>query len=316
MKARRRYRPAPASPRQRSAPVPRPLRFADSKLLKAPRGGQRTPHQHAETVLSENNLFQHLEVLKRNREKRHSHKEFIVEGVSAINLGLEHGWEFTSIVHRLDVQLSRWANGVINANPGVKRVQIAPALFSKLSERHEGSELLVTVRMKPNRLDRIVPTADGVLLVFDRPGSPGNLGTSIRSADAFGARGVIVTGHAVDIYDPLVVRSSVGTLFSTPVVQAPSHAAVVGWVEEAKRLGFLYQIVGTSGKGRTPISAHALTSPTVIVCGNESTGMSRAYWDICDVVTTIPIRGARSSLNVGCAAAIALYEVSRQRGGG
>jgi TrmH family RNA methyltransferase len=162
----------------------------------------------------------------------------------------------------------------------------------------------------------IVARPNGLVVVFDRPGSPGNLGSSIRSADAFGADGIIVTGHAVDIYDPFVVRGSMGALFAVPVATAESHREVQEWVIAARESGHDYQIVGSSGKTEQLIHDVSFTRPTVLILGNETVGMSRGYWEIADSIVKIPIGGALSSLNVSCAASILLYEVVRQRKAG
>src|SRR5205823_13566885 len=106
-------------------------------------------------------------------------------------------------------------------------------------------ELLAVVGLAADDLARI-PTGPGMLaVVFDRPTSPGNLGTLIRSADAFGASGVIVTGHAADVYDPKAVRASTGSLFSVPVVRVPSQRPVLDWVEAIRAGGVPVRVVGT-----------------------------------------------------------------------
>jgi TrmH family RNA methyltransferase len=146
--------------------------------------------------------------------------------------------------------------------------------------------------------------------VFDRPASPGNVGTVIRAADAFGAHGLIVTGHAADPYDPKSVRASTGSLFAVPVVRADTHADVISWARARSAA-----IVGTDEKGDADIADTDLAGATVIVIGNETAGLSAAWRQACDVVTRIPITGAASSLNAAGAATVVLYEAARQRRG-
>ena len=145
-------------------------------------------------------------------------------------------------------------------------------------------------------------------VTFDRPASPGNIGTLIRSADAFGAHGLIVTGHAADPYDPKSVRASTGSLFAVPVVRAASHADVIRWARTGPAT-----IIGTDEKGEADIADIDLTGPAVIVIGNEATGLSEAWRQACDVIARIPITGAASSLNAAGAATVVLYEAARQR---
>jgi TrmH family RNA methyltransferase len=185
--------------------------------------------------------------------------------------------------------------------------------MEELSDKDETSELMAIIESRTLSPSAIPARPGGLVVVFDRPSSPGNLGSSIRSADAFGADGIIVTGHAVDIYDPHAVRGSMGAVFALPVTTAPSHREVKEWVDKARSDGFDYQIIGSSGKASEMVYSIGFLRPTVLILGNETVGMSQGYWDICDAVVKIPIGGALSSLNVSCAASILLYEVSRQR---
>jgi 23S rRNA (uridine2479-2'-O)-methyltransferase len=150
-------------------------------------------------------------------------------------------------------------------------------------------------------------------VVFDRPASPGNLGTLIRSADAFGASGVIVTGHAADVYDPRSVRASTGSLFSLPVVRVPSHRPVLDWAGALRAGGLGVSVVGTDEHGAVDVADVDFTRPTLLVVGNETAGLSAAWRDACDQLARIPMLGMASSLNAAMAASIALYESARQR---
>ena len=148
--------------------------------------------------------------------------------------------------------------------------------------------------------------------MFDRPAGPGNIGTLIRSADAFGAGGVVVTGHAADPYDPRSVRASAGSLFAIPVVRVPSHREVLAWrdaVAPAERP----QLVATDEHGDVDVADADLTGPTYVVIGNETSGLSAAWREACDVTVRIAMTGSASSLNAASAATVVLYEAARQR---
>jgi tRNA G18 (ribose-2'-O)-methylase SpoU len=265
------------------------------------------------TVLKQDNFFQRAEVIKRNREKRTKNGQFLVEGVAQISIAIQHGWKIAALLFASGRPLSKWASEIIHSGIAEEIWEMAPELMEALSEKDETSELLAIIYIRKQTPGDITPRSDGLVVVFDRPSSPGNLGSSIRSADAFGAQGVIVTGHAVDIYDPFVIRGSMGATFALPVATCASHLEVAQWVQEARASGFDYQIIGSSGKSGLVISEQSFTKPTVLVLGNETVGMSRGYWEICDAVVTIPIGGALSSINVSCAASILLYEATRQR---
>jgi tRNA G18 (ribose-2'-O)-methylase SpoU len=131
----------------------------------------------------------------------------------------------------------------------------------------------------------------------------------VRSVDAFGAAGLIVTGHAADIYDPKAVRASTGSLFAVPVVRTDSAATVIGWARERG-----VQIVGTDESAAVAVDRHDFTRPTLLVVGTEKTGMSVARRRACYAVVRIPIGGSVSSLNAANAATVVMYEAARQRG--
>lgn len=268
---------------------------------------------HRRRVNRKDNFFQRAEVLKRNREKRTRNGQFLIEGVAQISIAVKHQWEIAALLLTAGHPLSEWAKGLLSCAGAEEVWEVAPDLMQELSEKDETSEVMAIVRSKKLPLSSIQPRPNGLVVVFDRPSSPGNLGSSLRSADAFGADGVIVTGHAVDIYDPFVIRGSMGAVFALPVLLAPSHLEVAAWVSEARQAGFDYQVVGSSGKTERLIGEVSFTRPTVLVLGNETVGMSRGYWEICDAVVKIPIGGALSSINVSCAATVLLYEVQRQR---
>jgi 23S rRNA (uridine2479-2'-O)-methyltransferase len=259
-------------------------------------------------ITARNAAFQQWQALLANRTKRQRAGEFLVQGVRPITLAIDHGWPIRDMIYDMDRPLSRWATDAL-ALPGVRQVAMAPELLAELGEKEGGApELVAVAEIPPDDFTRIPHAPDLLTVAFDRPTSPGNVGTLVRSADAFGARGVIVTGHAADPYDPKSVRASTGSLFAVPVVRAAGPAEVSGWARTAG-----LTIVGTDEKGDADIADTALTGPTMIVIGNETTGLSTAWREACDVIARIPIAGAASSLNAANAAAIVLYEAARQR---
>ena len=261
-----------------------------------------------------NAAFQRWEALLANRRKRQRGGEFLVQGVRPVTLAVEAGWPLVEVLRRAPEdggRLSEWARGIAAA-VDVPVVDVAPELISELGERpEEPPELLLVAAMPADDLARIEVGPDFLGVAFDRPANPGNIGTLIRSADAFGAAGVIVTGHAADVYDPQSVRASTGSLFSVPAVRVGSPGEVLAW---ARRFGV--RVVGTDEHGEAELSGCDLTGPTLLLIGNETVGLSQAWRDGCDVMARIPMGGTASSLNAANAATVALYEARVQRGGG
>jgi TrmH family RNA methyltransferase len=185
--------------------------------------------------------------------------------------------------------------------------------MTELSDKEEPSELVAVVEMQPDDMGRIAAKPDLLLVACDRPASPGNLGAIIRSCDAFEAHGVVVMGHAADLYDPQTVRATTGSFFALPAVRLASHRELFEWAAEQRvRLGEL-QVVGTSARADTEIAAVDFRRPTILVVGNETHGLSHDLRLACDQIARIPIGGAATSLNLASATSIALYEATRQR---
>ena len=276
-------------------------------------GPNRATEPRRLRVSTENAAFQVLESLVHNRNARRRAGTFLVEGVLPITRALDHGWTFEAVVQTAGARLSAWAADVIRRAAPKRHYELSPALMARLSGRAEGSELLAVVAMVEADLGRIPIRDDLLAVVVDRAGNPGNLGTIVRSCDALGAHGVIVTGHAVDIYDPAVITASRGSFFAVPVVPVAAAADVTAWRDTVRaRLGRC-QLVGADERGAAEITQHDFTIPTVVVMGNETAGLSRGYRDACDALVRIPMSGTASSLNVAVAASVMLYEAGRQR---
>jgi len=264
-------------------------------------------------VSTRNARFQQWEALLTNRNKRQRSGEFLVQGVRPISLAVEHGWRIRALLYDMDATLSRWAADLLK-RANCTKVAMAAHLLQDLGEKTDAPpELIAVVGLPDDDLSRIRPKPDLLVVVFDRPTSPGNIGTLIRSADAFGASGVIVTGHAADVYDPKSVRASTGSLFATPTVRIPSHRQVLDWVEATRATGIPVKIVGTDEHGDVDVADHDLTTASVLLVGNETAGLSSAWRESVDQMVRIPITGSASSLNAATAASVVLYEAARQR---
>jgi tRNA G18 (ribose-2'-O)-methylase SpoU len=268
---------------------------------------------HTIRILSANAAYQQIEALRRNREKRQRLRAFLVEGVRPINQMLAFGWHVEAFIYARGRPLSDWATGILSRSTADRHFELEPDLMAQLSGKQETSELLAVASIPPDDLSRI-PIQPGLLvLLFDRPNSPGNLGTLIRSGDALRAHGLVITGHAADVYDPESLSASIGSLFALPSVRVPNPRNLEPWFEQIHaELGDL-QIVGSDEKADQDVDTFDWQRPTILILGNETWGMSAHFRARCDSTIRIPIYGSASSLNVACAASIMLYEIDRQR---
>ncbi len=259
-------------------------------------------------ITRENARFQQWEALLTNRSKRHRNRELLVQGVRPISRAVEEGWTVRALL-RADGAASSWAEELWSSTDA-ERVTLSPALHARLSGKEDGAELVAVVEMPEDGVERLAETRrpHGPIVVFDRPTSPGNIGTLARSADAFGASALVVTGHAADPYDPQAVRASTGSLFALTILRVPGPGPVVEWAQAHG-----YRIVGTDEEGST-LADVALTGRVVLCVGNETHGLSAGWRQACDDVVSIPMVGTASSLNAAVAGSIVLHESLRQRG--
>jgi TrmH family RNA methyltransferase len=265
-------------------------------------------------VTTRNARFQQWEALLGNRSKRQRNGEFLVQGVRPITMAIRFGWEIRELLVNTDAHLSAWAQETLES-ARAERLAVAGDLMAELGGKTQAvPELLAIVAMPADDLTRI-PAGPGMLaVVFDRPATPGNVGTLIRSADALGASGVIVTGHAADVYDPKAVRASTGSLFSVPVVRAASHRPVLEWAATLRDRDIAVRVVGTDEKGDLAAAGYDFTQPTLLAIGNETAGLNAAWREACDHLLRIPMAAAAaSSLNAATAASVVLYESIRQK---
>ncbi len=256
-----------------------------------------------------NNIFQHIIVLKENRYKRYSYQEVFIEGVHNIRSALKYGWQVKHWVFP-DRPLSDWAKNMIASIPTKENYCFSIDLIDEISDRNDKSELMAIFEMKKMVVQ---PKDNPFIIIFDRPSKKGNLGTIIRSADAFGCDGIIVTGHSVDIYDPEVIRASMGSFFAVQTEKIDDNATVLQRLNKYKQLYPDLRVVATTELGEISIRKYDFTKPIILLVGNETMGLSKFYLDMCDDTIKIPMVGEATSFNVANATSIFLYEIFSQR---
>ena len=260
------------------------------------------------TISTENAEFQIIQALKLNRTKRHKEKEVFVEGIESIKQVISAGLEITRIIAADIDKLSSWSKDLIRDHRKAKIINMSFDLYKSICDREEPSEIVITAKIEPLGIHDLNLPPMPFLLVFDRPSDYGNLGSLIRSANSFGVDAVLITGHSVDMYDPKVIRSSLGSIFHTRVVAVESMQEFETWIAAQKKVNNL-SLVGTDSSGEASLLSHKLTKPIAVVLGNEAKGMSVALKNLCDVVISIPLIGTVNSLNVASAGSIILWDV-------
>lgn len=232
--------------------------------------------------------------LLEKRKVREDEKKFVVEGEHLIE---EAGEMVDFIIHTraLPPKLSA----------GRRTVKVSQKEFACLTSVETPAGLLAVVRKTERMLADIQP---GLVVFCVEIQDPGNLGTIIRSADAAGAKGVILSRGTVDLYNQKVIRSTQGSLFHLPIVQVKDTLETVG---QLKKRG--WRVVATEGGGAKPHFKADLTGPVAILVGNEGAGLPEDVLKSADEVVSIPMPGKAESLNAAMAATVILYEAVRQR---
>jgi len=163
-------------------------------------------------IIAKDSTYQKFEVLQSNRNKRYKYNEFLVEGVRSLKEAVTNKWNIKSFIYDKN-NLSDWARNTINSVNTKEKFVLTPELMKDLSGKEDTSELMAIIEMREDKLENVTLSKVPFILLFDRPSNKGNLGTIIRSCDSLGADMLIITGHAVDLYDPDVVISAMGSFF-------------------------------------------------------------------------------------------------------
>lgn len=195
-------------------------------------------------------------------------------------------------------------------NPRLGVVQIPAFLYEKVAYRGSTEGIIAEVHSVPRSLEDLKLGENPLVMVLESVEKPGNLGAVLRSADAAGADAVIVCDPLTDIWNPNLIRSSVGAVFSVSVAVCTSADAIAFLKKRGIRI-LTAQLQDSEWYYDTD-----MTGATALVMGTESTGLTQAWRDSADAHIKIPMLGRLDSLNVSVSAAVLLYEAVRQRKGG
>jgi len=252
-----------------------------------------------------------------NRRFRNEHQQTIVEGVREISRALEHGvapqevYLCPELIQ--EIQAKKLASHFLQNEPHkpTKLFQVTPQVFKKIAYRGESGGILLVIPIKNNHLEDLHLSHPPFLAIIEGVEKPGNLGAILRTADAAGVDGIIICGNkeqnGTDIYNPNVIRASLGAIFSVPTISV-DNGRLLNWLHKNN----IYIIATTPTATQTYTTAN-MTDSTAIVMGSESHGLSTTWLNAAHKQVTIPMFGAVDSLNLSVATGLLLYEVIRQR---
>lgn len=245
----------------------------------------------------------------RDRATRENEGVCFVEGIRQVVAAHEgeHGFEAVIIDPQRLRSTVAWRTVSALREAGVTVAELTSAEFERVSSRDNPAGIAAIVEWRPGDLPALPLTDAALYLVADQISDAGNLGTLIRTADSLGASGVIVHG-GVDPTHPGALRASLGTAFHLPIAGVASLDNVFDWATQNQ-----VSTVATSAKAQTRVWDTSLSTRVALLVGNEGEGLAPETIERCDQTVLIPMSGTATSLNVGVAAGIILYEVIRQR---
>jgi TrmH family RNA methyltransferase len=229
-----------------------------------------------------------------------------IESVRTVEEAIRSGLRFRAVFFSASAQ-ARAERLLPQISIHVETLLLPDDVFQSAVATETPQGVAALVRLKTHNSEDLLATPDPLIIAAAGVQDPGNLGTIIRSAEAFGAAGVLVGAGTVSPYNPKVVRASAGSLFRLPVVVAEFPAVV----ETLRSRGIA--LLATSSHKGTPIDRADLTKSIVVLIGNEGAGLPKDLMRHVDQLIAIPHTPNVESLNAGIAAAIVLYEASRQR---
>lgn len=257
----------------------------------------------------QNERVKHLVLLREKSSVRRAEGVFVVEGVRELRHCASAGHTVLEVYYLPGVfPVSSFA-GVPGLSDALL-IEVSAAVYRKIACREGTEGVVAVVRPRRTELEQLVLPPQPLLLVTERVEKPGNIGAMLRSADAAGVDAMLVCEPATDIYNPNIVRSSLGAVFTVPCVECTTGQCI----DFLKARGIA--ILTAQLQDAYPYYHTDMRRGTAIVMGTEATGLSTQWRDAADAHIQIPMRGKLDSLNVSASAAILLFEAVRQRTGG
>ncbi len=260
---------------------------------------------HFTITSPQNPKIKNLIALEKPRERRRQGL-FVIEGRKEILLALQAGYKIGNLFY-CDALITPAELKELDAGDKLL-IPVSKEVFDKIAVRENSGGVLAVAEQKTHRLDDIRLSQNPLVLVLESVEKPGNLGAILRTADAAALDAVIICDPRTDFYNANVIRSSVGCIFTTQVASATSEETRQ-WLEQNGIVPY-----STYLKASRPYHTVDFTTPSAIVMGTESTGLSETWITKDQHPIIIPMSGAIDSMNVSTAAAVIVFEARRQRG--
>lgn len=236
--------------------------------------------------------------IKKLKEKKYRLDSYIVEGIKMVKEAISENQEIALIAIREDFKIDF-------DTKNTKIITISNKIFNDISDVKTPQGILAVIKKNQNNQ---IETNSNYILALDSLQDPGNMGTIIRTVDSANINQIIINKTTVDPYSPKVIRSTMGAIYRTNIIEVEDLKATL---KEMKLKGF--QIITTDLKATQSIYDINYNNKTVVVIGNEANGVSQEILQTADKKVIIPMLGKTESLNASIAASIMIYEYVRQK---
>ena len=252
---------------------------------------------------AQNPKIRNLLLLQEKSKARREQGLFVVEGRRELEHCLEAGFTVRTVFYCPEVA------GESAPSPAREPlvIEVPESLYRKVAYRDSTEGIIAEVEARERSLEDLKLRENPLIVVLESVEKPGNLGAVLRSADAAGADAVIVCDPLTDLYNPNLIRASLGGVFTVPTVCA-SSAETIAWLRARGIRILTAQLQDSSWYYDTD-----MTGGTALIMGTESTGLTNIWREAADAHIKIPMLGRLDSLNVSVSAAILLFEAVRQR---
>jgi TrmH family RNA methyltransferase len=254
----------------------------------------------------QNPFIKSLVLLQEKAKARKQSGTFLIEGQREITLAIKGGYEIETILF-LPELISETQIAKLT-HKQIELIEISKDVYQKLAYRDTTEGILAIAKTKSLQLSDLKLSENPLILIAESPEKPGNIGALLRTADAAQLDAVIIANPKSDLYNPNIVRSSVGGLFTNQIATGTTYE-IIAFLKEHK-INFYCATLQNS----TSYHTQDYTTPTALVVGTEATGLTEEWRKEATQNIIIPMQGEIDSMNVSVAAAILIFEAKRQRG--
>ena len=257
----------------------------------------------------QNSLIKKLLLLKEKKKGRNKSGLFVLEGLREFQMALKGNYHIQTIFFNADIFSEDKLDDLLKGMPAnPELINVSKEVYQRIAYREKTEGILAIAKTKTHPLEQLqFKSSNPLILVAEAPEKPGNIGALLRSADAAALDAVIIANPRGDLYNPNVIRSSVGCVFTVPVALG-SNSEVIKFL---KNKGI--RLIASSLEASTPYTQVDYTTASALIVGTESTGLTDEWVKQSDLRVVIPMEGEIDSMNVSVSAAILIFEAKRQR---